>query len=755
LLGLGLLSWGLSAQALGLGPLQMRSALGEPLRMRIAVSAASMEEVGCVVVKPHGDDLPVPPSIRSQVVTTDRGLFIELTTLQPINDPALELIVTAGCAGAISREYVLLLDPAPLVPAVAEAETTTGGVSAVETRPAVPRAPSRPRQAPTARAAAPNTSASPTPSATSQPTPSAAAPPVRSATRPTPSTAAAVNAKPNPAGQANTAGSTGRGDALRVTAPEPRAAATPAKANEPDAPLASTSNLPGTGNAGAGAAAAGASASPGSDAAAREQALEKQLQLLSTQVEALREQMRTVSERNRELESKAPKSIYTWLMGALALLALLIAAWFAWSYRVLQRKSAARPWFEQTQMGTISPETRPGRREFSPREEALDEPEFTGTDGIEATEMLASDPFGGAAALVRPPVSPPTSPSAPASSPASSPRPAPPAPSRFPTSAEAEALARARALAQSAASAPAPIAPPAPPAPPIAPLLAQAPEESHPDEAIESLLGISTVGLQRSNPGSQDASRETPPAPKPEAGKKDQRPLEAILDIDLSKTEAVSDLRDSVVDAMNPLDFELPALNLTKTEDKGPKEIAAASPRMIDLRNTSGLDLTPIDPTPAEHASVQFRLTQFASVVDRAKEMQRSGDPTKAIALLREYVLRDDLSPTMIWLMLFDLYRMADKKPVYDALAENFERRYKRPMVPWQEPLARKTPQSPLALNQELDLRINSLWGTHEGIDLLRDLTCGVDQPDRIVFNAELQRDLLQLAKVFPIDDTE
>jgi hypothetical protein len=738
----------------------MRSALGEPLRMRIAVSAASMEEVGCVVVKPHGDDLPVPPSIRSQVLTTDRGLFIELTTLQPINDPALELVVTAGCAGAISREYVLLLDPPPLVPAVAEAETTTGGVSALETKPAVPPASSRPRPVASARAAAPNTPASAPPSSRSQSTPPAnsAAAPARSASRPTQSAAAAVNAKPNPntAAQANPAGAAGRGDALRVTAPEPRAAATPAKSNEPVAPLASTSNLPGTGNAGAGAAAAGASASPASDAAAREQALEKQLQLLSTQVEALREQMRTVSERNRELESKAPKSIYTWLMGALALLALLIAAWFAWSYRVLQRKSAARPWFEQTQMGTISPETRSGPlRESISREETLDEPEFTGTDGIEATEMLASDPFGGAAALVRPPVSPPMSPSAPASSPASSPRPAPPAPSRFPTSAEAEALARARSLAQSAASAAAPVAPPAPPAPPIAPLLAQAPEESHPDEAIESLLGISTVALQRSNPGSQDANRETAPAPKPEAGKKDQRPLEAILDIDLSKTEAVSDLRDSVVDAMNPLDFELPALNLTKTEDKGPKEIAAASPRMIDLRNSSGLDLTPTDSTPAEHASVQFRLTQFASVVDRAKEMQRSGDPTKAIALLREYVLRDDLSPTMIWLMLFDLYRMADKKPVYDALAENFERRYKRPMVPWKEPLTRKTPQSPLALNQELDLRINSLWGTHEGIDLLRDLTCGVDQPDRIVFNAELQRDLLQLAKVFPIDDTE
>jgi hypothetical protein len=38
---------------------------------------------------------------------------------------------------------------------------------------------------------------------------------------------------------------------------------------------------------------------------------------------------------------------------------------------------------------------------------------------------------------------------------------------------------------------------------------------------------------------------------------------------------------------------------------------------------------------------------------------------------------------------------------------------------------------------------------------MLRALTCGRDQPNEIIFNAVLQRDLLQMAKVFPLSDTQ
>jgi hypothetical protein len=158
--------------------------------------------------------------------------------------------------------------------------------------------------------------------------------------------------------------------------------------------------------------------------------------------------------------------------------------------------------------------------------------------------------------------------------------------------------------------------------------------------------------------------------------------------------------------------------------------------------------------TEAEHASVQFRLIQFASVVEQAEELERTNEPTKAIATLRQYVLRDETIPTLMWLMLFALYKQVNKRPVYDALGEHFSRRYKRPMARWDESLQSIAPQTPLASLPELDAALKAKWGTQAGIEMLRLLTCGRDQPNEVIFNAALQRDLLQMAKVFPLNDS-
>ncbi|MGA2551675.1 MAG: hypothetical protein ABSF50_16120 [Burkholderiaceae bacterium] len=757
ILGAALLVWGAQAQALGLGPLQLRSALGEPLHMRVAVNAASIDEVGCVQVKPHGDGLPVLPPVRSQVISTDRGIFIEVTSALAMEDPALQLIVTAGCSGAVSREYVLLLDPPPLVPVTTPEPNAEAPRAALPATPvAAPKAPPPPRRAPVrpstvARAKtggiAEGTTGQPAPPPPSE---GKAQPPARAPRRGPPAEAVAKPASPV------ASATVGKGDALRVTPPTPPTPVTSPNANasvQPATPEVAAAAAPTSPES----PAAGSAGSPGataeSSAAAREQQLEKQLQTLSTEVEALRDQMRAVNARNRELESKNPTTLYTWLLALLAIIALALAAWLAWSYRSLQRKSAARPWFEQTQLGPIPTPPRPSqRRPASARDEGLDEP-LRGTDGIEATEMLASDPFGGAAALVRPPVAPP-SPPPPTVQPPSAPPLAPPVAApltsssagsnlrasgsgRVPSIIDAAAAARAEAaaIARQAAS-----------TSDVLPLVSAVRLERAGGDKAAAEKGDKS--LTASGSGIAPLTPATPEPPK------EKRELEPILDIDLTKTEPVSSLQDHSPDIATLLDFELPALNLTKTEDKGAPEVSG-SHRMVDLKNTGGIDSGAGGSGATDSASVQFRLIQFASVVERAKEMQRAQDLPKAVALLREYVLRDDLSATMIWLMLFDLYRQLDKKPVYDALAENFQRRYKRSMVGWQEPLTLKTPQSPLALNQELDLRINALWGTQAGIELLRDLTCGVDQPDRIVFNAELQRDLLQLAKVFPLEDTQ
>ena len=76
-------------------------------------------------------------------------------------------------------------------------------------------------------------------------------------------------------------------------------------------------------------------------------------------------------------------------------------------------------------------------------------------------------------------------------------------------------------------------------------------------------------------------------------------------------------------------------------------------------------------------------------------------------------------------------------------------------MVKWDESLADLTPQVGLSALPEIDRNIEAKWGTELGLDMLRSLLCDRDQPDAVVFNAVLQRELLEAAKVFPLDDNQ
>jgi len=103
--------------------------------------------------------------------------------------------------------------------------------------------------------------------------------------------------------------------------------------------------------------------------------------------------------------------------------------------------------------------------------------------------------------------------------------------------------------------------------------------------------------------------------------------------------------------------------------------------------------------------------------------------------------------------MLFDLYRKVKKKPVYEALAEHFTRRYKRPMVKWEETLNTPLNQMPLDGFPEIESRVRAAWGQQGGLEYIHTMLCSREQPDEIVFNATLQRELLQMSKVFPLKE--
>ena len=289
-----------------------------------------------------------------------------------------------------------------------------------------------------------------------------------------------------------------------------------------------------------------------------------------------------------------------------------------------------------------------------------------------------------------------------------------------------------------------------------------------------------------------------PPPPKPPDGKEDESgDLDFRLDIPppgavganiLVDPLATSSNQITEVESPQAIDFELPiaptVLDFEVTSvstvieappgaadnDEADNTMRHAASVLDSLFPTLGVDtiLRLDDPgsdrmmsteveaneREAEQASLKFRLARFADLIGGVDETAAT-DPLRAIAQLRQHVLRDERIPSLMWLRLFELYRRVDKKPVYEALAEHFARRYHRPMLKWDESLADRTPQIGLSALPEIDRNIEAQWGTELGLEMLRSLLCDRDQPDAVVFNAVLQRDLLEAAKVFPLDDNQ
>ena len=311
-----------------------------------------------------------------------------------------------------------------------------------------------------------------------------------------------------------------------------------------------------------------------------------------------------------------------------------------------------------------------------------------------------------------------------------------------------------------------------------------------------SSVGRRIAGAPRSHAESFSSPR--PPAAMPEPVE-ETPPLDFRLDIPENFDPlSTNSMKTTIVDRPDPesavdfelpasvttLDFELPAqsavaplsdTSVTDTEFEKPARQAASAlddifPSLggpsadtilnLDERDNGGpLTTTEVDRLTStevegggefQHASTQYRMARFADLMNQVDEEARA-DPLRAIAQLRQYVLRDEQIPTLLWLRLFELYRQVDKRPVYEALGEHFARRYHRVMIGWDDALGNRVPQTPLAALPAIDQEIEAKWGSEEGLERLRQLLCDRDQPDTIVFNAVLQRDLLDAAKVFPI----
>lgn len=162
--GLALSGLPLLAHAAGLGKVTVFSALGQPLRAEVELSA-TREELATMKAglaspdsfKAAGLDYAAPlVGIRFTIdKRTDGRSIVKLTTDRPLNEPFVDMLLEINWAsGRLVREYTFLLDP-PEMPAKAAAP-----VSAPESKPLPAKAPVKapaatPAAAPVAADAAP------------------------------------------------------------------------------------------------------------------------------------------------------------------------------------------------------------------------------------------------------------------------------------------------------------------------------------------------------------------------------------------------------------------------------------------------------------------------------------------------------------------------------------------------------------------------------------------------------------------------
>lgn len=112
------------ANAAGLGKLTVLSALGQPLHAEIELTAVSKEEAASLAPKlasmeafrhANVDFNPALYSLQFAVEQRAGRQFIRVTSVQPVNEPFVDMLLELGAAnGRLIREYTFLLDPPDL-----------------------------------------------------------------------------------------------------------------------------------------------------------------------------------------------------------------------------------------------------------------------------------------------------------------------------------------------------------------------------------------------------------------------------------------------------------------------------------------------------------------------------------------------------------------------------------------------------------------------------------------------------------------
>lgn len=116
--------------AIGLGDIELDSALNQPLRAEISLLSATPDELASLTVslassetfERYGIDRPFYlQDIEFNIVNTADGAIVQLRSRQAITEPFLTFLVEAAWpSGRLLREYTVLLDPPTFAPPAAQ-----------------------------------------------------------------------------------------------------------------------------------------------------------------------------------------------------------------------------------------------------------------------------------------------------------------------------------------------------------------------------------------------------------------------------------------------------------------------------------------------------------------------------------------------------------------------------------------------------------------------------------------------------------
>ncbi|RCS59820.1 hypothetical protein [Parvibium lacunae] len=189
--------------------------------------------------------------------------------------------------------------------------------------------------------------------------------------------------------------------------------------------------------------------------------------------------------------------------------------------------------------------------------------------------------------------------------------------------------------------------------------------------------------------------------------------------------------------------------NLDKLLTLSPYKITLAAVTMAYVDNYSEQRIS-----YAQAKKAQETLSTCAGLLEESEKLTGQGEIDQAISLLRHQVHENKSLPAAPWLALFDLYRQADRQSVYESLMIVFERRFGRSMPDWAT-YDSQAFQIGLDEMPELMDKIWQHWGTPSGMLFLQSLCDNQQAPDEVFFNRSLARDALNLAKILPLQGEE